>query len=173
MPLLPHDRFAFDSPLSPDEASVRLAGFVEPRRMIRFGRGPTTRDFEGEVAARSFHVQRVIGYNNSFLPRIRGTIQPGERGSRVEGTMSLHPVVGIFLCIWMGAAAIYGLATSVAAIYGGSGPGDVLIPCGMLLFGWVLTSGAFTFEARVARRLLMDCLAATDADARHAAERSR
>src|SRR5215210_8756525 len=81
MPLLPFDSFSIDTRLSASEAAERLAGAVEPRRWLRFGRG--VKPFEGEVAADSFAIRRVIHYRNSFLPELRGRIEAVPSGSRV------------------------------------------------------------------------------------------
>jgi len=163
MPILPHDRFAFDSPLSPEHAAARLAEVVERRQLLRIGRWPNTREFEGEVGEGSFAIQRILRYRNPFRPLIRGTIEARERGSRLQGTMTLHPlaIACVGLLIAMGAAGL--LVTLLGAIpEGPTGPGRLamLMPMAVLV---LVASAAFAYEARAARALLMDHLAATDA----------
>jgi len=163
MPILPHDRFALDSPLSPEHAAARLAEVVERRQLLRIGRWPNTREFEGEVGEGSFAIQRILRYRNPFRPLIRGTIEARERGSRLQGTMSLHPlaIASVGLLIGMGAVGL--LVILLGVIPGGpTGAGRLapLMPMAVLV---LLVSAAFAHEARAARTILMDRLAATDA----------
>jgi hypothetical protein len=45
------------------------------------------------VTGFTFDIQRIIGYRNSFLPRIGGTIAADGRGSAISIAMKLHPAV--------------------------------------------------------------------------------
>ena len=157
MPLLPFDRFSIETSLTSDEVRNALASAAEPRKWFRFGPGRCS--FEGEVGIDSFRLRRIIGYRNSFLPDIRGRIMATNGGSTVEGTMSLHPIVLGFMIVWFGGVLLIGGAMSVAMLARGVWQPMVLVPLGMLAFGWILTSGAFTFEARKARALLVEMLA--------------
>jgi hypothetical protein len=163
MPILPHDRFALDSPLSPEHAAARLAEVVERRQLLRIGRWPNTREFEGEVGEGSFAIQRILRYRNPFRPLIRGTIEARERGSRLQGTMSLHPlaIASVGLLIGMGAVGLLAILLGVIPD-GPTGAGRLapLMPMAVLV---LLVSAAFAHEARAARTILMDRLAATDA----------
>jgi len=174
MPLLPSDRFVFDSPLSPDEAAERLGGLVEPTRMFRLMRGPLTRPFEGEVAPRIFRIRRVVlGRRKAFAPQIHGTMRRVAHGSRIEGTMSLHPLTRAFLSTYLGFAVFFIFVFSAVALRDGSGAALVLMPCVLFLFAWAMTKITFTEETRAARRLLADGLAATSAEPNPVAERPR
>jgi hypothetical protein len=51
---------------------------------------------------------------------------------------------------------------AVALIAGRKGIGDGLIPVAMSLFGWLLTLGPFSFEARKATRLIISLVRGTD-----------
>jgi hypothetical protein len=174
MPFLPHDRFAFDSPLSPDEASSRLADLVEPRPRYRLVYGPLSRPFEGEVTPRIFRIRRVVlGRRGAFALDIQGAIRRGARGSRIEGTMALHPLSRAFFHAWMGFTVLLFFVSLTMAFGDGFGFGVVLIPCAQFLLGWALMSHMITEEIHSARRSLADGLAAKSADARHMAERPR
>lgn len=166
MPLFPHQTLIIDSPLRPDEAGVRLAAHVEPRRWIRFhfgamfGGGPRTRTFEGEVQGSRFTIRRIIRYQNSWRPEIEGWIEPAAQGSRIRVTLRLHRLVAVFMIVWLGAV---GLITGTAAL-APQASGDalgVIVPGLMFAFGCALTAGAFTWEAATARRLLADLFEAT------------
>jgi type VI protein secretion system component VasK len=75
--------------------------------------------------------------------------------------MSLHPLVGVFMIVWVVMVVLMGLPGTLGDLaQGGFGEGR-WIPPGMLIFGWVLCSGAFTIEARIARKRLAALLEGT------------
>jgi len=156
MPLLPYLRYEVISPKTPSEVQAALRGLVEPRRFLRLGAG--TRPFEGEVEDRTFDLQRIIGYRNSFLPRIRGTIDATSEGSRISITMRLHPFVLVFMTAWLGFAAVGCGALLVSGLNGRGPVYGALGPAVMFVFGWTLAAGGFTSEARKATRLLAEVM---------------
>jgi hypothetical protein len=158
MTLLPYRRYQADSGAAPSAVEDALRASVEPRRMVRLGAG--TLPFEGEVGAGVFEVQRIIGYRNSFLPRIRGTIAPSPEGSRVTVTMRLHPTVFVFMTVWLCFAGIGCAVLVVAALRGTGSAYQPLGPALMFVLGWAMVSGGFFFEARRAERLLADIMSA-------------
>jgi hypothetical protein len=140
MPLFPYDRFDIASPLPAAELCARLAHAVEPKPRGRFGRDE--RAFQGRVEGNWFRIWRVIGHHNSFLPTIVGTVEPTPAGSRLRGTMSLNPLVGILLAVSTLGVVIWGIQALRA-------PSDSrMAPLGMLLLMWILSSGSFTLESR-------------------------
>ncbi|MBA2684248.1 MAG: hypothetical protein H0U66_07150 [Gemmatimonadaceae bacterium] len=157
MPLLPFDNFRIDSALTAAEVHNALAAAVEPRKRFRLSRGQCP--FEGELGIDSFTLTRIINYRNSFIPRIRGRIITTSSGSTVEGTMSLHPAVLWFMSFWFGLLILFGGGIWVSMLAKGVWQPMGLVPLGMFAFGWTLTSGAFTLEARKARALLTSLLA--------------
>ena len=79
------------------------AGLLRAVKVLRlFGGGQRT--FEGVVEGNRFRVWRIIQYHNSFRPAIVGTVEPTPSGSRLRGTMSINPLVAIFLFVWFSAA---------------------------------------------------------------------
>jgi hypothetical protein len=164
MPLLPYDTLVIDSPLPPGEALARLRAATGPRRWFR-GFGAATHPFQGEVVGDEVRIERVIGYGNSFLPRIHGRVEPRAHGSRLNATMALHPLVAVFMLVWMAFALATGLPLAALQLARGLDEPAMLTPMGMALAGWLLASGCFTFEARIARERLTALLDAR-ADAR-------
>lgn len=160
MYLLPYKRLELRSPLTPVEVARALSESVEPRRWFRFGSG--TRPFEGTVSGSEFRIQRIIGYRNSFLPWIHGSIASEASGSRISIAMVLHPVVLVLTVIWFGGIFAMGIEFAVAFIAGRKGIADGLIPVGMFLFGWLLAVGSFSYEARKATRLIISLVRRTD-----------
>jgi hypothetical protein len=157
MPLFPYDTLQIDSPLSADAALARLRQATGPQRWFRFG--TPQQPFEGEVSADAVRIRRAIGYQNAWLPRIRGRIEPRAAGCRLHATLSLHPAVAVFIVVWFGGALMM-IPPALALVLAGGPPGGLVITPVMLLFGWGLCSGAFTFEAWAARERLAALLEA-------------
>jgi hypothetical protein len=156
--LLPYRRYQADSTAVPSDVEEAVRASVEPRRLLRFG--ASAHAFEGEVTAGAFDLRRIISYRNSFLPRIRGTIAPTPEGSRIAVTMSLHPAVFVFMTAWLGFTGIAALVLFVAVLRGAGSAYQPLGPAVMFLFGWGMTLGAFSFEARRAERVLAEIISA-------------
>lgn len=156
MPLLPYDTLLIESPFPVDEVRGRLQGATGPVRWFRFG--APTHPFMGEVADDDVRIHRAIGYQNSFLPRVAGRIEPTARGSRLTATMTLQPWVTVFIGVWMAMALAAAIPLLVLALTSDPPLGIVLIPVGMLLLGWAVASGAFTLEAHIARAQLTELL---------------
>ena len=161
-------RFTIETPLSGPEVAERLRplirtrrGFVEALRYQYFliRRKDSDPSFIGKVDAVSFQMHRDIRYSNSFMPLLRGRIEPsasGSQGSQVRVTMALHPFVFAFMTFWfsgMGVGAVMAL-TSTAF-------GNQLLrfmPAGMFVFVAALVYVSFFPEAIIARRLLEKAL---------------
>jgi hypothetical protein len=151
----PYDRFEYRSHLPPDEVLRRLGEATAPRQWVRFFWSRPTKPLEGKVSGSTFDCQRVITYRNSFLPRLQGTVEHHPLGgSRISGTMTLLPFVAAFLVVWIGGVSLIGIALLVAFVKEPKLGPLALLPCGMLVFLWVLATLAFSLEARKARALL-------------------
>jgi len=149
--LLPYRKLELFSPLRPGALAEALGEEVEPKKWPR--RAPSRR-FEGTVTETGFDVSRAITYRNSFLPRLKGTFVPDGPGCRISLTMGLHPGTLVFLVVWAGIAVLGGVAYAASAVTQGGPFSAVLIPLGMLLFGWAIVMGSFWFEARKSEALL-------------------
>jgi|SRR6187551_977617 len=158
MPLLPYRRYELVSTKAPSEVEAALRDAVEPKSIWRFS--TATRPLEGEVGDAVFDVRRIIGYRNSFLPQIRGKISAAPEGSRIAITMRLHPLVLAFMTFWLGVVGVGCVWSLVAELQKGGAPLKALGPAVMFIFGWALSAGAFTFEARKADVLLASTMVA-------------
>ena len=138
---------------------------VEPERLFRFG--AATRPFEGQVGDRVFDVRRVIGYRNSFRPRIRGHINAVAEGSRIAVSMSLHPLVFVFVMIWLIGVASACVVFLIAHVRRSGSSLAVFVPAIMVIFGWALVAGGFTYEARKAELLLASVMTAGPRETPH------
>jgi hypothetical protein len=161
MPLLPFEKLELVSALRPDEAIAKLAESVEPKKWFRwFGRSRCP--FEGQIVGSTFDINRIIGYRNSFLPMIRGTVSPHPAGSQIGIRMALHPSVLVFACVWVGIAILASVAILVSMLTeSDQGFEAVLGPPVVLLIVWGFASGSFSFESRTATVLLIEIFRAS------------
>ncbi len=73
--------------------------------------------------------------------------------------MRLHRFVAAFMLFWLGGVSVGVVTFLIAAIRGKMEPiPALLIPMGMLLFGIVLTSGSFWWEAKKTKPALVEIL---------------
>ena len=115
--------------------------------------------FHGTIADNTFRLQRNIQYRNSFLPVIRGRVDPTESGSEIRLEMSIHPLVMAFLAVWFTFVVLACLATLFGTIAGTPLPLPVLFGTwGMLLFGILLAIVPFRIEAKKAKETLESLL---------------
>jgi hypothetical protein len=113
--------------------------------------------FIGSVEAGTFDLRRVIRYRNSFIPLVRGRITSAPMGSRVDVTMSLHPVVAVFMALWILGTGFGALA--MLDTPSGQERSTAMLLLAMLALGVVLVVGGFFPEAAKTRRLLERALA--------------
>ncbi|HEY9838440.1 MAG TPA: hypothetical protein V6D27_16265, partial [Vampirovibrionales bacterium] len=100
--MFPSQRFTITTYLSPDEVQKKLIQVVDPPPQgIQFQRQRSEKPYQGQIGEHSFKISRIISYRNSFLPQIEGRIQPHGRGSQIKIEMKLHPIVIIFMCVWL------------------------------------------------------------------------
>lgn len=84
------DSFTLHSNLSIDEIVIRLGLKIMPAPLISW-RWPVP--YDGEVTATGFRATRMINYQNSFLPRIKGHFESLSDGTAIHVTMAPHPLV--------------------------------------------------------------------------------
>jgi hypothetical protein len=154
MGILPYERFTIETALAIEEAQRRLAEAVEPRKYVRWPLQARSKPFEGSVTREQFEIRRVIGYRNSFLPRISGHIRQGPIGATIDITLALHPVVLSFMAVWLLGVGCAALVVVSAAFRAGAFEPFGLIPIGMFVFGVLLCTLGFNFEAVKAKSLL-------------------
>jgi hypothetical protein len=156
--LLPYQTRVFQSALSEAQVLERLRDAVEPERWFRVR--AAVRPFEGTVEGRTFRIQRIIRYRNSFLPLLHGKVEPTPGGPvQILVAFRLAPSVTAFMTLWFGLLLLIGSRVLRQA----SAPGHaqpLLAVGGMLVFGVVLVVGGFGVEASRATRLLEELFSA-------------
>ena len=108
--------------------------------------------FLGSVENLSFRIRRNIQYRNSFLPMIRGKINPTPTGSRVDVFMYMHPFSLVFMLIW------FGILVLIESRLVDINIARSFVPIGMAVFGLALSLGGFFFEALKVMPLLSEAL---------------
>ena len=71
--------------------------------------------------------------------------------------MRLHAFITAFMCVWFGGVGL-GCIVLLNSVFNGQKPMSpaMLIPFGMLIFGWALVSGCFWFEAKKQKPMLVE-----------------
>lgn len=150
MKYLPFENIIYTTPLDIDEVKQRLERILEPKKVFRikelFSR-TYQRPYCGTITGNSFRITRRIIYNNAFQPQIKGEIEKDLYGVRLHVKMRLHPLVLVFMSIWLGITAIICLATLVFIVMNDHFEPMTLIPFGMLIFGYALMLGGFKYES--------------------------
>lgn len=157
MKYLPFENITYRTKLELEEIQKRINEVIEPKKTFRmtgiFGNS-SHKPYEGSINGNSFSITRIIGYRNSFLPRINGVIEKDFNGSKINVKMRLHVFVIVFMCIWFGGVGVGCLAVLTPLFNSDTFEPMKLIPFGMLLFGYALVTGGFKYESIKSRKYL-------------------
>ena len=145
MKLLPFRRFVIETPLPSPEVEARLRDAVEPPA---FRLRKPERPFTGHVHGRTFDVMRSVHGRNSARPRIRGTVEPAGRGTRLTGTMQTHGIVLLLLGVVVFTVGSAFVSLAIEALRSGTFLFPVLIPLGLVVALPIGMIAAFMPEAR-------------------------
>lgn len=162
MPFVPVARFVIDTDAAPDEVRARLSSSVAQRARMSFRRPEAP--FTGTVGTNSFDLRPVLGYRNSFVPRVRGTFGSGAVGTRIDVRLRMLPAVAIFMFVWLSLAAAFFVGMLVLAVRNPSRWWLPMIGLAFFAFGYLLMTLSFSFEARRIRKNLTLLVAGTPAD---------
>jgi len=144
MKLLPHRRFTIETKLAPSEVIARLRDAIEPPKTFTFSR--PERPLIGHVDGAAFDVIRAIRGRNSFLPRVRGVVEPAGRGTRLTGTMRLHEFTLVFIGAFFLMAGSVFIRMVIDDLRSGRPELPTLIPLGVLTFLTAMTLIGFVPE---------------------------
>jgi hypothetical protein len=159
---MPYYRCDLEVPLPPETVAQRLQGMIGTRpgfldQLQDLWNRKAEPVFYGSLGDGSFKISRNIRYNNSFLPQIRGRIEPTGGGTRVAMTMFVHPAVAVFMLVWCFGAA----SGAIFAFQSLNGPYAIYVPMGIFLFMIALPTAGFYPEAFKAKRLIAEALGNT------------
>ena len=159
MKYLPFENITYQTKLDSEEILKRINEIIEPERTFRL-RGifkkSNSKPYEGSIIGNAFNLTRLIGYKNSFLPRIKGNIEKDFGLTKVHVKMRLHPFVLVFMTIWCVVVSIAFLAFFTVSVGSGVFVSPILIPIGMLMFVYGLTTIAFKYESIKSKKYLAE-----------------
>jgi hypothetical protein len=151
----PFRKFELLTPMSPAHAASVLQEIVEPPRKWGWPSSAKRGYFEGRVAGSRFKINRVIGYQSSFLPIIDGSFRRDGLGTIVTLNMRLvWPVVPF----WIG-VILFLAWSSVAVDSRVAGPFGVrMAVIAMTLFIYLVATVPFAIEVRIAMKRLLELM---------------
>ncbi len=108
------------------------------------------REFQGTVSPKGFSIRRIISYNNSFRPQIRGRFEPSVAGTKIVGEMKMTSLGHLILV----ALSVPFVVLFILRAPAPDSIEDVMKPFALPLFFYLLGWIAFAAEARIARKSL-------------------
>ena len=168
MKFIPYEHLKIKTRLSADEVSKRLDEVIEPKRSFRWFEA-NRKPYQGNIEGPSFEISRIIHYRNSFLPIIKGEIQPEMSGSSVHITMRPHGFIIAFMIVWLGGVGFFFFIMLVSFISSMTqnnirDAAVLLIPGGMFAFGYALLLGGFKFESIKSKKFFRDLFQAEEVE---------
>jgi len=143
--------------LNKEEILRRISKNIEQEQTFRFSWGNREKSYEGGIDGNTFRMKRLIGYRNSFLPVLIAKIESSGGKSVLKVKMRLiHFVLG-FMIFWMSGVFLGLLAFGIKSIFDEFTPA-VLVPLGMLLFGYLLTTLPFKYESKKYKSFIEELL---------------
>jgi hypothetical protein len=151
----PFRKFEFSTPMSIAHASRVLQEIVEPPRKWGWRTTAKRGFFEGKVAGSRFKINRIAGYQNSFLPIIEGNFRRDGLRTVVSLNMRLvWPVIPLWIGIVVFLAwSSVNVDSVVAATFGVR-----VAVIAMTAFIYFVATVPFAIEVRIAMQRLLQLL---------------
>ena len=149
MKIIPSVTVEIQTALSSQEVRKLLAEYIRPKKRLMFGfNHPQQKElFEGSFEQDTFEIQRIIAPGrNSFLPQIKGQIQPDINGTKLVANLKVHSLVIVFMLFWftfVGFALIMGV---IGVFNQGTNPLMLIVPLIMIGFGIGLVHYGFNSQ---------------------------
>ena len=163
MLLLPFERHVFKNPLHHDELLDRLIGVIEKPKTFH-GKGwffpdyKNTKPYAGSLTRSKISVNRILtGYRSSFNPIISGKISPVKKGTQITMNFYLHPLIIIFMNMWLGLAG-FALLSSIHQGLTANEWDGIEFSVGLFLFGYLLMILPFKYEVRKSKQFFTQLL---------------
>jgi hypothetical protein len=146
--MLPYQTRVFHSALPVAQARASLQDAIAP--VLRGGGGREGGSFEGVVEGDTFRIHRAVRGRNSFRPMLHGRIETTPSGrARIVVSFRLHPIVAVFMAVWLGitgSLTLIGIQEAAA-----TGEREALRHVGgMFALGFLMLFGGFAIEAHKA-----------------------
>tara|TARA_B100000767_G_C19451434_1_gene404202 strand:+ start:74 stop:514 length:441 start_codon:yes stop_codon:yes gene_type:complete len=136
------------SSMSLEELYASIDQGCEPWK-FSVGLGGRSKPLFGKRKENEFKVYRAIRYQNSFLPVAFGKISENGNEVLVEITLKMNIIVMIFMTVWLS----FALIGAVTITFSGA-EASLLIPVGMVAFGYLPMQGGFWFEVPKLKKLV-------------------
>jgi hypothetical protein len=144
--VLPYQRLTIETFLSPDEVVRRLAAEVNPPPSMYAIR----RSLEGWISDDAFEIRRPQTFwsLSSFRSVAKGRVVPGRMGANLHLTLTLVPVVRVFMSVWLWAAGMAFVGFAIAYLRGSTFAREAWpVGLGLLPFGYLACLVYFRVEA--------------------------
>lgn len=150
-----NENFVLTTSLTKPEVAAALNGL--------FQKNASAGTYRGHVIGNQFSMTRIITHRNSFLPKITGEIIGKNHGTDVDVTMKPLKAVSVFMLIWLGAAALIAVGTTVVYLAGGEMTlFSCAVPAVMFVFGFAMSNIGFSAEVSKSKKDLVEALQATE-----------
>ncbi|WP_299780850.1 hypothetical protein [uncultured Formosa sp.] len=148
MKIIPSDKIEILTTFSNQEVRKILAENIRPKKRLRIGFNNSQNKelFEGKFEQNRFEIQKIITGRNSFIPQIKGQIQPNMNGTKLVADLRVHTSVVVFMIFWLtfvGFAFIMGI---FGVINQGVNPFLLVFPLIMIAFGIGLINYGFNSQ---------------------------
>lgn len=159
MQLIPKESLTYRSKHAPDTVVEMLEELIDPPQTITLKMPFTKPDGKPYAGSwgeddRTFSVVRKINHRNSFLPRIKGSIEPDGTGTIVHISMRMPLLVRLFIAFWF-CGVSFAFVTSLSnAIREGNWGWWVWMPLGMLAFLLIIVNYGFRTESAKSKKHL-------------------
>ncbi|WP_333695493.1 hypothetical protein [Flavobacterium sp.] len=147
------EELTWQSPLDKEEIIQILYSIVtsESPNFFKSNLVDSSFKYRGTIEPERFTIQRIINYQNSFLPTIKGEIYPHNQGSLIKMTIQPNIGVQIFMTLWFLGVTIAMLGAGFAFFTieqdGHTQYIGLIFPLLMLAFGSLLYFLGFKLEA--------------------------
>jgi hypothetical protein len=154
MAFLPIEKIIYETDFTRDEIISCINNTIEPRGVFGiYKKNSYGKPYEGELHNNEFNINRITAYRNSFLPVVKGIIaETGNDKTNVIIKMRPALFVVVFMSIWLGAAFLISAAALIPVLLKKEFNLTFLISFAMALFGYLLMTCAFKFEANKTRK---------------------
>lgn len=158
MIIFPSYDCSFESNKNPEEIYTILKSVVEPQKSYFFH--VERAEFIGEVSSRGFKIYKNIGYRNSFLPVIRGSVEVRENKTEVVIKMRMHRFITAFITLWLCGVGLFLILGIMDAFKEGTTEALSLlsVPAGIIVFEQILSRLCFYIPAKNSIRRLEELL---------------
>jgi hypothetical protein len=155
MKYLPFETITYRTNLPVEEVIKRLRKNIRQKKKFIDKSIPfvnVSGPYAGTIKDSTFKISREISYNNSFLPVITGHVEQNRSSTNIYVKMRPHFGVLIFMSIWFSGVFVGALAFTLPVILGKNFELESLMAPGMVLFGYLLTTLAFKYESKKAKK---------------------